>query len=143
VKTPYDPALRVGTRELEDLRAAIGAEQARLAGIDTARRGIEAALDSAAAAAALDPMLPVHAWTARMRMERRRLARDGNAASGRLSGLRDRALAARSLLSATEEAAGRFREEERRRRAAREQGEADDLAAAAFLRGREGGGRAR
>ena len=136
MKTPYDPAIRIGRRELDDVRIAINVQLNQLVQIQNERQGVDAAMTREAAAAAGDPIISSYAYLTRMRAERSRLDREGSAAGARLERLRDKAAAAYGSLRAIESAADDYRSEEARAAASAEQARIDDFSGAAYLRAR-------
>ena len=131
MKTPYDTAMRVRQREVDQISAAISAESNALA--QTERRGeeVSAAMRREAELAAGDFGLSAHAYLLRQRAERQRLAQDRLAITGRLEHMRSQAVEAFSSLRAIENAAAAYREEAARAEASAEQAEVDDRSAAA------------
>ncbi|MBH0111914.1 hypothetical protein I5E68_02975 [Novosphingobium sp. YJ-S2-02] len=130
MKTPYDTAMRVRQREVDQISAAISAEANALA--QTERRGeeVSAAMRREADLAAADFGVSAHAYLARQRAERQRLAQDRVAISGRLETMRAKAVEAFSSLRAIENAAAAYRAEAERIEASAEQAEVDDRSAA-------------
>ncbi len=134
MKTPYDGAIRVHRREIDQMRVVINVEAERLVTIEAAQVDAEAAMRLEQAAAFGAPLLPTHGYLARMQAARARLADDKAAADARLAQLRDRAAAAYGTARGIEDAAREYREAAVRARANTEQVELDDLAAARFHR---------
>ena len=135
-KTPYDTAIRVQQRDVDDVRLAINIQVHQLTQVETSRQAIEGAVVREAKLAAEDPMMSTFAFLSRMRAERVRLDGDREAIRQRLDRLRDQAAAAYGSLRAIETAADGFREEEARAADNAEQSRLDDFSSAAFLRAR-------
>lgn len=134
MKTPYDTAIRVNQREIDQMRVAITLEIEQLVTIEAAQVGADAAMQHEQAAAFDAPLLSTHGYLARMRATRARLADDKLVADARLTQLRDRAAAAYGTARAIEDAARQYREAAIRVQANSEQSELDDLAGASFHR---------
>ncbi len=137
MKTPYDGALRVQQRAIDDVRVAINIEVSQLVQVESSARAVEAAVVRESQVAADDPMMSTFAYVSRMRAERVRLDQEGKVIAGRLDRLRAEAVAAYGSFKAIDGAAGRYRAEEERAVANAEQARADDFSGAAFLRARQ------
>ena len=136
MKTPYDTAVRVQQRGVDDMRLAISAETGRLTQVEASRQAIEAAILHEGTAASEDPMMSTFAYRSRMQAQRLRLEADKALIRQRLDSLRDQAAAAYGSLRAIESAADTYRQDESRAAANAEQARVDDFASAAFLRAR-------
>lgn len=134
MKTPYDAALRVRQRELDEVSTAIRTEAGALTGIAQARDRVEAALRAEAGIAATDLTLASPAWQNRMRGQGQELGALQAQAQVRVDRLRDLAVDAYGTLRGIETAAEDYRRDSARTQAAAEQSTSDDLSAAAFLR---------
>ncbi len=134
MKTPYDAALRVRQRELDEVSTAIRTEAGALTGIAQARDRVEAALRAEAGIAATDLTLASPAWQHRMRGQGQELGALQAQAQVRVDRLRDLAVDAYGTLRGIETAAEDYRRDSARTQAAAEQSTSDDLSAAAFLR---------
>lgn len=131
---PFAMAVKLEQRALDELRQAIAGEQERLACLEARDAVIVAIRASERARATRDPALPPTRWFARVEQERTAIAREREAAERALHALRNHARDRLGAMSALESAARRWSEEQRRRRERRAQAEADDRAAAQYLR---------
>lgn len=134
MKTPYDGAMRVQQREIDDVRVAINIQVNQLVQVETSRTAVDAAIARETAIAADDVLISSHAYVERMRAVRARLTEDQAAIDARLGQLRAKAAAAYGSLKAIESAADNFRDEAERASASAEQSRLDDFAAAALVR---------
>ncbi|PNU02722.1 hypothetical protein [Novosphingobium guangzhouense] len=134
MKTPYDAALRVRQRELDEVSSAIRAEAGALGAVEQQRARVAAALVREADLAAADITLVSPGWQQRMRGERQALSAREAQMQARLNALRDVAVDAYGVLRGIENAADDYRAEALRSAAAAEQSATDDISAAAFLR---------
>lgn len=135
MKTPYDAALRLRQRELDEVVNAINAEAGALGAVEQERARVAAALRREADLAATDLTLVSPGWQRRMRGERQALAQQQRELEGRLERLRGCAADAYGVLRGIETAADGFRAEARRGEAAAEQSASDDRSATLFVRG--------
>jgi phage terminase small subunit len=135
MKTPYDTAMRVRQREIDDVRLEISVQVSQLVQIETRHMTIEATLDRETRIAASDSVLSAHAYVERIRRQRAQLAADRANADARLGQLRAKAVAAYGAFKAIESASDSFRNDAIRTIANAEQSHLDDLATAAFVRG--------
>lgn len=134
--TPYDSALRIRRREVEDVRVSISVEVRRLSEVESALEGVARRTTAEIERASYDPTISSYAFLSRMRSERTRLDTDKRAIGQQLDRLRAHAAEAYGSLKAIENAADQYRDEVSRNAAAAEQGRSDDFAATAFLRAR-------
>lgn len=134
MKTPYDAALRVRQRELDEVSSAIRSEAGVLGAVESEREQVSAALRREADLAAADLTLVSPGWQRRMRGERQALSARQVELEARIDALRTVATDAYGVLRGIENAADDYRAEAARSEAAAEQSASDDLSAAAFLR---------
>ncbi|MEE4452372.1 hypothetical protein [Novosphingobium resinovorum] len=134
MKTPYDAALRVRQRELDEVSSAIRAEAGALGAVEQERMRVATALAREADLAASDLALASPGWQRRMRGERQALSARETELQARLDALREVAVDAYGVLRGIENAADDYRAEAQRSEAAAEQSATDDISAAAFLR---------
>lgn len=134
MKTPYDPALRVLQREMDDMRTSIGAASDQLAQIERRRATIAEAMGAEQSLASGDWMMPATAYFTRARAERTRLAKDAADASTRLAALRNKAVESYGSLRAVEVAADDYRTQAERTLANADQARIDDFASARVAR---------
>ncbi|MCJ8157723.1 hypothetical protein [Sphingomonas sp. LaA6.9] len=142
MKTPYDGAMRIQQTEIDDVRVAINIQVNQLVQIENSRAQVNAAIEREAAIAAGDVQFSSHAYVARMRAERARLAVDQSVVDARLAQLRNRAVSAYSAFKAIESAAVDYREDAEREHANAEQAGIDDFSAARFVKERHAARRA-
>ncbi|EIZ78748.1 hypothetical protein WSK_2796 [Novosphingobium sp. Rr 2-17] len=131
--TPYDAALRLRQREMDDMRVSISAEVAQVIALDGHRDAIDTTVQTEIALAA-QHAFPADAFVARMRAERASLCHQRAICDARLSGLRAQAIEAYGSLSAIGAAADRHRADTLRAAAIMEQSQIDDFSAARFTR---------
>ncbi len=132
--TPYDAALRLRQREMDDMRISISVEVNQLLTIERQRDDVDQTVRLEAAVAANDHVFSAHAFIARMRAHREALSRDRATVDARLNSLQQQAAEAYGSLRAIEGAADRYRDEASRLAAAAEQNQIDDFSAARFTR---------
>lgn len=141
MKTPYDAALRVQQREIDEMSVAISREAGVLAAVEQARVDADAAMRREANLAGADMSagftIPSHGYFARKRAEQRQLTGLQAELSARLEAMRSEAVEAFGTFRTIESAADAFRQEAERAQANAEQAGIDDLAASAFLKARK------
>lgn len=135
--TPYDPALRIKQREIDELSPRIREEARRLADIDAALAELEAAVSRERALSAGDLSFPADRYRDRMRLVKATLQAERAAADDRLAELRGIAVSAVGARRALESAAEFFAEEELRVEESAEQIRLDDMTTAAIARRRK------
>lgn len=138
MKTPYDSAMRIQRREIDEMGVAINVQVNLLNQIEQARDEARHRLSRETELASRDLSLSSQAYIERIRAEQQRLARDGATQSLRLDHLRSKAAAAYGAFRTVEMAAKDWHEDTERRRANAEQAGIDDNAAVAFLKHRRG-----
>lgn len=140
MKTPYDAALRVQRREIDEMSVAISREAGILAAVEQARADTRDAMRREADLARNDVteslVIASHGYFARKRDERRQLTGLQAELSRKLEALRAEAVEAFGTFRTIESAADSFRQEAERVQANAEQAGIDDLAAVAFLKAR-------
>lgn len=136
MKTPFDGAIRIQRREIDEMRVAINIQVERLVEIEAAQVDHDAAIRNERGVAGEHLLFSSYAYMARMNAERRRLAQDRTVADVQLTQLRTRATAAYGLSKAIESAADTYRDEAIQAEASAEQGHLDDQAATRFVRAR-------
>ena len=129
--SPYSTALRLQTREVDEIKLAIRLEAETLAATADSQRALEHTLLRERAVQQL--WHARDAWEAKMRREQDRLAAEHEASDARLAALRRQAAEAYGKMRAIEEAETRWRTAQQAVEAAAEQAEADDLSAGRFL----------
>ncbi|WP_395328412.1 hypothetical protein WBP06_13030 [Novosphingobium sp. BL-8H] len=134
MQTPYDAALRVQQREIDEMSVAINREAGVLAAVEQAQADAGAALRREADLAGADLGYSAHGYFARLRAERRQLTGLQAELSARLETLRAEAVEAFGTFRTIESAADAFRQEAERAQANAEQAGIDDLAALAFIK---------
>jgi hypothetical protein len=136
MKTPFDGAIRIQQREIDEMRVAINVQVERSVRIEAQQADTDAVLRNERDIAGGDLLLSSHAYMARMNAERRRLAQDRAVIDVQLNQLRTRATAAYGMSKATEAAAKAYRDEAILAEATAEQGQLDDQSATRVARGR-------
>lgn len=129
--TPYSTALRLQSREVDEIRLAIRLEAETLAATADSQRALEHTM---VRERAIEQLWHARdAWEAKMRCEQTRLATEYRESDARLAALRRQAAEAYGKMRAIEEAETRWRSAQDAVQAAAEQAEADDLSAGRFL----------
>jgi hypothetical protein len=136
MKTPYDAALRVQQREIDEMSAAISTHSGVLGEVEKARDRVSRSIAREAGLAAGDMAVCSHAYLQRMRGERRQLAATQVVLKAKLDELRDQAVDAYGTFRAIETAADGFRQDAQRVIANAEQAGIDDFAAMSFIKAR-------
>ena len=136
MKTPYDAALRVQQREIDEMSAAISTHSGVLSEVERARDRVSMSMTREADLAAGDLAVCSHAYLQRMRGERRQLATRQRLLKARLDELRDMAVDAYGTFRAIETAASGYRQDAERVIANAEQAGIDDFAAMSFIKAR-------
>lgn len=134
MKTPYDAAIRLRQREIEDMRVAINVQINQIVHNENADAHARAMMAREAQVAAGDMHFSSHAYLSRMNALRTALSQDKTVIEERLVGLRSRAASAYGTCRAMETAAHHFRAEEERIVANAEQTMMDDRSAAIMPR---------
>jgi len=135
MKTPYDAALRVHQRELDEVSTAIRDEAGKLGALERERERLRASLRSEAQVAA-ELALCSQAWQGRVRGAASEIGALQASVEARIEQLRDIALDAYGTLRGIETAADDYRRDALRIEAGAEQAASDDLGAVAFLKAR-------
>lgn len=134
MKTPFDGAIRVGQREIDEMRIAIRVEIDQLVKIETARIDNEREMRREREVAGDDALLSSHAYLTRMRADRARLTASQAVIDRRLDQLRAQAVTAYGILKGVSAAGESWRQDAEQVIANAEQGHLDDLANANFAR---------
>lgn len=137
MKTPFDGAIRVGQREIDEMRVAISAHVEQLGRVEAARVENEQETRRQREIAGDDVLLSSQAYMAHMRAERARLAQAQAMVDMRLTQLRSDAVAAYGTFKAISAAADNWRHEAEQAIAQAEQGHLDDAANAKFVNDRQ------
>lgn len=137
MKTPYDAALRLRQREIDAMRLSISVEVNNMIVIDGRCAAIDQSVRAERELASRDINFPVHAFAARMHVERDALCRERAASDERLSALREQAAEAYGALNAIAAAADSHRAQATRLAAIAEQTQMDDFSAARFTRAQQ------
>lgn len=135
--TPYDAAMRVIRREVDDMRLVIGEAAQRLVELEQARHAIGASLrrEASVAHAMVDAtIVPTDRYFVQLRARQTAAARAIHDADAGLAALRHAAGERYAKLKTIETAAEEYRAAHATALATTEQGHADDIAAARFLR---------
>jgi hypothetical protein len=136
MRTPFDTALRMQQRTVDDLKVAIGAAIERIATFEQQARDLVARTREERVLAHALPFAS-DAWLATAKLAQARIAEEVAAEQARLLNLREQAREAYGTFRAIESAAERFRADAEREAEAAEQAAIDDIAAARFLRARK------
>lgn len=136
MRTPFDTALRMQQRTVDDLKVAIGASLDRIAGFEAQARALTERMREERVLAHALPFAS-DAWLATARHAQTRLGEEAEAERARLLQLREQAREAYGTCRAIETAAERFRADAEREAEAAEQAAIDDIAATRFLRTRK------
>lgn len=131
--TPYDTALRLYRRQVDEIKVSIGIEMERLAALTARTRAHEATWRQERALARALPFAS-DAWAARMRDERARIDAAQTSAQTQLDRLRREVAKVYGTLRAIETAAQRCRDDAERAMAAAEQAGIDDVSASRLAR---------
>lgn len=134
MKTPYDAALRLRQREIDDMRVSINLEVNHISVIDRRSAAIDMSVHAERDLASRDHTVCANAFAGRMRSQREALGQERAASDARLSALRAQAIEAYGSLSAIGAAADRHRDDAMRAIVIAEQGQLDDFSAARFTR---------
>ncbi|GHH23240.1 hypothetical protein GCM10008023_33980 [Sphingomonas glacialis] len=132
--TPYDAALRLRQREIDDVRVLITIEVNQMTLLDGQRAAIDTSVRAEVELAGSQHVFSAHAFVARMHVARAELGHQRAASDARLTALRAQAVEAYGSLSAIGAAADRHRAETLRMAAIVEQGQIDDFSATRFTR---------
>ncbi|HUD31184.1 MAG TPA: hypothetical protein VMQ93_20140 [Novosphingobium sp.] len=141
MKTPYDAALRVRQRELDEIGMAIRTEALALDELENAGRRAKAMLLNEERLAATELALSSPGWLAHMRRQGQQLGVRRAETHARIDRLRACAADALGTARGIQMAADHYRGEAARAEAAAEQAASDDLGAVAFLKARRDSGR--
>jgi hypothetical protein len=134
MKTPFDGAIRVGQREIDEMRIAISVEVDQLVKIETAQIAHEREIRRQRDVVGDDVLLSSHAYLARMRGDQARLKENQAIIDNRLAQLRAKAVTAYGTLKGVSSAAESWCGDAEQAIANAEQGHLDDLSNANFVR---------
>lgn len=143
MKTPYDPLVRIGTRDVERLRDALRQEMVRVAGLALDGARLADRVREECRLAELDVTLRTDGWVRARQAQAAQIAEQRTEAEAGLTRLRDQALIAYGKLRAAEKAASTYIEKAQTAAEHKEQAEADDLGSARRLLQRKGRTRVR
>lgn len=135
--TPYDTAMRMIRREVDDMRLVIGEAVQRLVELDQVRQALGASLQREARVAdtmANPVIVPTDRYFAHQRARQSAATRALHDADAGLAALRREAGEHYARLKTIETSADDYRAAQHSALASAEQGHADDMAAARFLR---------
>ena len=133
MKTPYDPAVRIGKRALEAIRVSLRAEIVRIAELDDEAASITQQKMREYEAAEGDWAISTYDWLRSRQARMHHIAQDKMQAEAELGRLRDEAAQAYGQLQATESAATLWAQHARQHEQRKAQAETDDLASARLL----------
>lgn len=133
MKTPYDPAIRIGRREVEAIRVSLRAELIRVTELEQERIHLDERIVQECASASADWQISTYDWLRARKAQARKIDATRAEAEAELSRLRDKAGEAYGRLHATEKAADIHIDRAQKEKLRREQEESDDLANARRL----------
>ncbi|MFS0850806.1 hypothetical protein AB3M93_15265 [Novosphingobium panipatense] len=134
MKTPYDTAMRVRQRDLDEVSAAIRREARELGQVEREQARMRAAVRDEALLATADVTLISPGWQRRVQNAQQSLSDRQAELQHRLEALREVAIDGYGVLRGIETAAQDYRADLGRKVAAAEQATSDDMSAAAFLK---------
>lgn len=127
MKTPYDPVVRVGTREMEAMRTALRHEMARVAGLARDAAALAIRVRDECALAEGDPQMRTDQWVRARQTQAALITQYRADAEAGLAQLRSQAITAYGRLRAAERAASAYIDETMAEVERKAQAEADDL----------------
>jgi len=133
MKTPYDPVVRFGTREVDALRDALRRETARIVGLAHDAAALAQRVHDECTLADRDELLPIDQWLRARKRQAERIAQTRAEAEAGLALMRDRAMGAYGRLRAAESVADAYIKQARVSQDRKAQAEADDLGTARRL----------
>ncbi len=133
MKTPFDPVVRIGTRDIETLRDALRQEMVRVAGLALDGARLADRVRNECKLAETDVMLRTDSWVRVRQAQAERIVQQRTDAEAGLVRLREQAIAVYGKLRAAEKAASSYIERAEAEAQRKAQAEADDLASARRL----------
>lgn len=133
MKTPYDPVVRLGAREVEALRNALRQEIARVADLARDAEALREHVRTEYALAERSWALRTDHWMRARMAQAERITQARTEAEAGLTQVRAQAITAYGKLRAAERAAETHRERESATQQRKTQAEADDLTSARHL----------
>ena len=133
MKTPYDPAIRIGKRALESIRVSLRAEIVRITELDDEAAGIAYQKMHEYEAAEGDWTISTYEWLRARQTRMRNITQDKIQAEDAMGRLRNEATQAYGQLQAIESTAAAWAQHARQRAHRKTQAEVDDLASARLL----------
>lgn len=133
MKTPYDPVVRIGTREVEAMRDVLRREMERVAALAHDAAALAQRVHDEYVVAEGDYTLRTDGWVRARKAQADQIALQRAEAEEGLAQLRDRALHAYGRLRAAEQAATAYIDRAQAEEARKAQAEADDLGIARRL----------
>jgi hypothetical protein len=133
MKTPFDPVVRIGTRDVERLRDALRQEMVRVSGLVHEAAKLAQHVREECRLAELDATLRTDGWVRARKTQAEQIAQQRADAEAGLVQLREQAMTAYGKLRAAEKAASAYIEKAQTEAERKEQAEADDLGAARRL----------
>lgn len=133
MKTPYDPVVRLGTREVEALRDALRREMVRAASLADEAEALAQRVRAEVALVQGDTIIPTDRWVQARKTQAAQIATARAEVETGLAQLRDKAMLAYGKLRAAEKAASLYIEHAEVEAERKAQAEADDLSSARRL----------
>lgn len=133
MRTPFDPVVRIGTRDVERLRDALRQEMVRVSGLVHEAAKLAQHVREECRLAELDATLRTDGWVRARKAQAEQIAQQRADAEAGLAQLREQAMTAYGKLRAAEKAASAYIEKAQTEAERKEQAEADDLGAARRL----------
>ena len=127
MKTPYDPVVRVGAREVEALRNALRQEMVRVSGLVHEAAKLAQHVQEECRLAELDATLRTDGWVRARKAQATQIEKQKAEAEAGLNQLREQALTAYGKLRSALRAASAYLDKARAEEARKAQAEADDL----------------
>jgi len=127
MKTPYDPAVRIGKRTLESIRISLRAEMIHIAALDDQTTYVAAQKARECETAEGDWTVSTYDWLRARQAQIQNIAQDKAQAEAALGRLQKEAAQAYGQLQSTQSAATLWTQHARQRHQRKAQAEADDL----------------
>ncbi|RXR28749.1 hypothetical protein [Sphingobium fluviale] len=126
MKTPYDPVVRIGKRDVERLRDALRQEMVRVSGLVHEAAKLAQHVREECRLAELDATLRTDGWVRARKAQAEQIAQQRVDAETGLNQLREQALTAYGKLRAAEKTASAYLDKARAEAERKAQAEADD-----------------
>lgn len=133
MKTPYDPVVRIGRREVELVRLSLRTQIVQVTALARDAELLAEKVRSECGLAAGDWTMSTHDWVRARREQARQIAQQQALAEAELTRLREIATEAYGRLHAAERATDAYVEKAKQEAARKTQAESDDLSSARRL----------